>query len=64
MLKGYVTFLCDDCGHQFEEIGLVWKDTSLVTPVKCKKCGSMHTCPKITAWLDRMRYTVLWKQME
>ena len=64
MLKGYVTFVCDDCGHQFEEIGLVWKDTSLVTPVKCKKCGSMHTCPKITSWLDRMRYTVLWKQME
>lgn len=64
MLKGNITFVCTDCGQEFDEMGIQWKNTDLITLVKCVKCGSIRTFPKIISWLDRVRYKMLWKQME
>lgn len=47
MLKGNITFVCTDCGQEFDEMGIQWKNTNLITPVKCTKCGSIRTFPKI-----------------
>lgn len=45
MVFGTTTFKCDDCGHKFVGMAAEWCATSYIEPVKCPKCGSMHTYP-------------------
>lgn len=45
MVFGTTTFKCNDCGHKFTDIAAEWCATSYIAPVKCPKCGSMHTYP-------------------
>jgi DNA-directed RNA polymerase subunit RPC12/RpoP len=43
MVRGIKTFVCKDCGHKF--IGVDIEDNATINsmPIKCPKCGSMHT---------------------
>lgn len=45
MVFGTTTFKCDNCGERFEGIAAEWCATANIAPVKCPKCGSMHTYP-------------------
>ena len=43
MLRGITTFVCKDCGHKFKGLDIEDNATINSMPVKCPKCGSMHT---------------------
>ena len=45
MLRGIRTFVCDNCGNKFEGMDCEYMATAYTAPVKCPKCGSMHTYP-------------------
>ncbi len=45
MLRGFCKFTCDDCGNKFVGMDCEWCATAYTAPVKCPKCGSMHTYP-------------------
>lgn len=43
MFRGMTKFTCDDCGNKFMGMDCEWRCTVYTAPVKCPKCGSMHT---------------------
>lgn len=43
MLRGITTFVCKDCGHTFKGLDIEDNATIYSMPMKCPKCGSMHT---------------------
>lgn len=43
MVRGIITFVCKDCGHKFNGLDIEDNATINSMPVKCPKCGSMHT---------------------
>ena len=43
MLRGTTTFVCKDCGHTFKGMDIEDNATIYSMPMKCPKCGSMHT---------------------
>ena len=45
MLRGMRKFTCDACGNKFIGLDFEWMCTAATAPVKCPKCGSMHTYP-------------------
>lgn len=50
MLRGFTTFVCDNCGHEFEAPDIEWQATAASQPMKCPKCGSMNTHPGGSVW--------------
>ena len=45
MLRGLYKYVCKDCGHKFIGADIELNATAASVPVKCPKCGSMHTYP-------------------
>ena len=45
MLRGMKKFTCDACKNKFMGMDYEWGCTAYTAPVKCPKCGSMHTYP-------------------
>lgn len=45
MILGTTTFKCDNCGERFKGVAAEWNATAYIAPVRCPKCGSMHTYP-------------------
>ena len=45
MFRGMTKFTCDDCGNKFMGMDFEWRCIVYTAPVKCPKCGSMHTYP-------------------
>lgn len=45
MFRGFTTFVCDDCGHEFIAPDIEWQATAASQPARCPKCGSMNTHP-------------------
>lgn len=45
MMLGTTTFKCDECGNRFIGFAAEWRATRFIAPVRCPKCGSMHTYP-------------------
>ena len=43
MLRGTTTFVCKDCEHTFKGMDIEDNATIYSMPMKCPKCGSMHT---------------------
>ncbi len=60
MFRGTCEFTCDNCGNKFVGMDCEWCATILTAPMKCPKCGSMHTCPSGNAKF----YRELWKSMD
>ena len=46
MLRGITTFKCDNCGNTFKDFDFEYQATVFTQPMRCPKCGSMHTMPK------------------
>lgn len=64
MLRGFTTFVCDNCGHEFEAPDIEWQATAASQPAKCPKCGSWHTRPSSLFGLNKYFYRQIWKQMD
>lgn len=73
MFRGFTKFTCDNCGNKFMGLDCEWQCTAYTAPVKCPKCGSMHTYPSgyITAFpfgglfgLIKSFYRDIWKSMD
>ena len=69
MLRGIRTYVCKDCGHKFKALDMEWNATAASYPVKCPKCGSMHTYPSgyIIGGLFGLKksfYRKIWKSMD
>ena len=45
MVIGTTTFKCDECGNKFKALATEWCATCYIAPMRCPKCGTMHTYP-------------------
>ena len=63
-------FVCDDCGNKFKGLDCELGATILTAPVRCPKCGSMHTMPGGGKFLFgknnpyRIIYKKIWDSMD
>lgn len=66
MLRGITKFTCDDCGNKFMGMDMEWNATAASCPVRCPKCGSMHTYPSGLDLLGLRKafYREIWKSMD
>ena len=65
MLRGKISFKCDDCGHTFEAFDIEWRATVYSQPMRCPKCGSRHTMPKFPlSFMEKEAYRKIWEEME
>ena len=65
MLRGKISFKCDDCGHIFEALDIEGRATVYSQPMPCPKCGSRHTMPKsLLSFMDKGVYRKIWEEME
>lgn len=47
MYFGYeALFTCDACGNKFSAPACEWMASTIIAPMQCPKCGSMHTWPE------------------
>lgn len=69
MLSGTTEFKCDICGAHFSSMAIEWNATAYLSPMRCPKCGSLHTYP---IGLYNLRgllgpgpiYKMIWKEMD
>lgn len=63
MINEYTNFICDECQHRFRGIAIQYTsgNNSLIEPVRCPMCGSLHTYPENAA---KFNYITLWQQKE
>lgn len=45
MVRGITRFKCNGCGNKFKGLDIEWNATVYTAPVRCPKCGNMHTYP-------------------
>lgn len=64
MLRGKTTFVCDNCRHKFKAMDIEWRATAFSQPMRCPKCGSMHTRPASLLGLNKIVYREIWKMMD
>lgn len=69
MVFGTAKFKCDNCGERFEGVAVEWNATAYIAPVRCPKCGSMHTYPANIMNLGGVFgpppfYRAIWKNIE
>ena len=64
MFRGFITFVCDNCGHKFEGPDFEWAATIFTYPAQCPNCGSRHTCPPGFLGLNKHIYRSLWKSLD
>jgi len=61
MLRGMTSFKCDDCGNTFMGLDIEWNASAFSQPMKCPKCGSMHTYPSSSM---KSIYREIWKYVD
>ena len=68
MVFGTTTFKCDECGNRFVGPATEWCATVYIAPVRCPKCGSMHTYPVALSnlWgiLTPETYKKIWESID
>lgn len=50
MYRGQETFICSECGNNFEAKMSDWNHRDIIAPAKCPNCGSWYTLPY--TWSD------------
>lgn len=45
MLRGFIKFKCDKCGHKFMAPDIEYMASTLSQPQQCPHCKSFHTYP-------------------
>lgn len=61
MLRGIRIFRCGKCKKIFWGFDTEWHAMVLLAPLKCPKCGSMHTKPLFEG---KGIYEVIWKDLD
>jgi DNA-directed RNA polymerase subunit RPC12/RpoP len=64
MYRGMITFVCHDCGNEFEGMDTEWAGTAYTCPVPCPKCGSRHTRPKSLLSMNLPIYRKIWREID
>lgn len=64
MLRGKTKFKCAECDKTFSALDMEFMATAFSEPVKCPKCGSMHTCPAGASASEMKVYREIWKKMD
>jgi transcription elongation factor Elf1 len=64
MLRGKTKFKCAECDKTFSALDMEFMATAFSAPVKCPKCGSMHTCPEGVSSSEIEVYREIWKKMD
>lgn len=66
MIRGTITFKCDQCGHKFKGPDIEYLATTLSMPLECPQCGSFHTYPSrsLLAFVNRPVYKRIWKDLD
>jgi DNA-directed RNA polymerase subunit RPC12/RpoP len=59
------SFHCTNCGNEFKGLGIEWRGTAFIQPLKCPKCGSWHTRPSsIFGCISNRFYRPIWKGLD
>ena len=45
MIRGHITFTCDNCNNTFRALDIEYGATVMSVPIPCPKCNSRHTYP-------------------
>lgn len=64
MVRGYITFVCDDCGNRFRALDIEYAASILSMPAVCPSCQSRHTYPWSLFGLNKSIYKRIWKSLE
>lgn len=71
MIRGYMTFRCDNCNNTFRALDIEYGATAMSVPMPCPNCNSRHTYPH--SWhilgfypLGNKRdiYKKIWEEMD
>ena len=64
MIRGIITFRCDQCNNTFKSLDIEWRATAYSQPATCPKCGSMNTYPDgifPLRYLKKIAYRKIWR---
>ncbi|MDE5608743.1 MAG: hypothetical protein K2I64_07405 [Muribaculaceae bacterium] len=66
MIRGVIPFYCSECGNRFIAIDVELGASVFSAPVRCGRCGSMHTRPWsiLPAAIANRSYKAIWKKMD
>ena len=71
MIRGYMTFRCDDCNNTFRALDIEYGATVMSVPMSCPNCNSCHTYPlnwRILGFYpfgnNHEVYKRIWKRMD
>ena len=71
MIRGYMTFRCDDCNNTFRALDIEYGATAMSVPMPCPNCNSRHTyIPSLSIFgfypfgNDRDIYKKIWEEMD
>ena len=45
MIRGHITFTCDNCHNTFRALDIEYGATAMSVPMPCPICNSRHTYP-------------------
>ena len=45
MIRGYMSFRCNDCNNTFRALDIEYGATAMSVPIPCPNCNSRHTYP-------------------
>jgi len=63
MIRGIITFKCDECGECFKAPDVEYMATTFSSPQQCPKCKSYHTMPK-GAIFGKSVYKMIWENID
>lgn len=63
MIRGIITFKCDECGERFKAPDIEYMATTFSVPQQCPKCSSYHTMPTGT-FLSKSVYKMIWENLD
>ena len=71
MIRGHITFTCDNCNNTFRTLDIEYNATIYSLPMPCPKCNSQHTyIPSLSIFgfypfgNDRDIYKEIWEEMD
>lgn len=64
MFRGMILFTCTECGKRFLGPDIEWAATVYSTPLRCPKCGGMHTRPSRLLGGSNAAYKKIWEIMD
>lgn len=63
MIRGTITFKCEECGEKFKGLDIEYMATVFSVPQQCPKCKSYHTMPA-GIFTDKSIYRKIWENQD